>query len=257
MCANKTTDVAFLYLDEIYMDAELPPELQSTSLTGLLVTASTYPLFRERFFRLLPGFPKGAKRLNIDVHASDFFRDRPDSEHFAFYRGLVSLINELSCKVYRRAFGIDSPPPILRKQQSTYLKFCFRSILIAAAKSTDGTQIWPVMETDHSKAQDQNFAGYIRWMDHATTHLEMTGDGVKELIDENLMVDNANFGELHYVTKKSIIGSAVDCLAYLLHCRWLAERDYGLTPYKKKLAVIASYLDESLIDDDVVTYVSV
>ena len=127
-------------------------------------------------------------------------------------------------------------------------------MLLAAVQSEDNAQIWPVVEMDHSKKQDENFAGYIRWMDHATAYLQMVGEGVKELIDGNYMVDNAKVGDLHYVSKKSIAGSTVDCLAYLLDCKWLRDSNYDLSKYKGKLADIAYQLDESLVNDHVAQY---
>ena len=57
------------------------------------------------------------------------------------------------------------------------------------------------------------------------------------------------FGDLHYVTKKSIAGVAVDCLAYLLHCMWLDEKGFPITSYKARLAAIASALLPSIVDD--------
>ena len=86
-------------------------------------------------------------------------------------------------------------------------------------------------------------------MDGATVHLQMTGDGVEELIADDYMVDNARLGDLHYVSKKSLTGSAVDCVTYLLHCKWLNERGYALTDYKTRLAEIASELHPSVVDD--------
>ena len=81
--------VTFLYMDEKYIDAKAPPECQVTSLTGLLVSADIYPVFRDRLFRLLPGFSDGLDRFGVEVHAKDLFRDRPEEQHFEFYSGLV------------------------------------------------------------------------------------------------------------------------------------------------------------------------
>lgn len=247
--------VAFLYMDERYVDAQAPPEMQATSLTGLLITADIYPLFRERLFMLLPGFIEGVERFNVEVHASNLFRDRPDEEHFEFYNGLVSLVNELDCRVYRRGFNFNPSHKLFRKKQQDLLGICFRLMLIAVDEFEDNAQIWPVMEIDHKEVQDQNFAGYVRWMDHATVHLQMIGEGVKELIEDNYMIDNTRLGDLHYVSKRSIIGSAVDCLSYLLHCKWLSDKECKLSNYKSRLADIASYIDPSLVNDHVASYI--
>ena len=50
------------------------------------------------------------------------------------------------------------------------------------------------------------------------------------------MVDNLRLGDLHYVSKKSIVACTVDCLAYLLHCKWRKEIGHELTGYKARLA---------------------
>ena len=132
----------------------------------------------------------------------------------------------------------------------------FRSMLVAVRDLGDAGLIWPVMETDHTDIQDELFAGYVRWMDHSSSHLDSIGDGVQELIEEGFMVDNNMIGDMHYVSKRSIVGSVVDCLAYLLHCRWIQDSGGRLSNYKGQLADIARRLDRSLLDDYVVRYVA-
>ena len=122
-------------------------------------------------------------------------------------------------------------------------------MIIAVDDFESDAQIWPVIEIDHTEVQYQNFAGYMRWTDHATAYLKMIGDGVEELVDDDYMVDNARFGDLHYVSKKSIVGCAVDCLVYLLHCKWLSDMKFSMTDYKSRLADIASSLEPSVVDD--------
>ena len=241
--------VAFLYIDEKYLDIQAPPEMQVTSLTGLLVSAETYPLLRDRLFRILPGFHEGSRNFDIEVHASNLFRDRPDEEHFEFYRGLVATVNELNCRVYRRGFNFTPGHQLLLKNEKDLLGLCFRSMIIAVDDFEYDAQIWPVIEIDYTEVQYRNFAGYMRWTDHATAYLKMIGDGVEELVDDDYMVDNARFGDLHYVSKKSIVGCAVDCLVYLLHCKWLSDMNFPMTDYKSRLADIASSLEPSVVDD--------
>ena len=236
-------------MDERYADTSSVAEAQVTSLTGLSITAESYPYFRNRLLVSLPNFYEGPEGSDSPVHASDLFRDRPDKEHFAFYNELVSIVNALGCRIYRRGFNFVPNFQMPRDAEKSLLWWCFRSMLIAATESEDSSHIWPVMEIDHTKLQDHIFAGYVRWMDRATAHLNMTGEGVKELIDENSMVDNVRIGDLHYVSKKSMAGSAVDCLAYLLHCNWLNEIGCPLTHYKQELAQIASNLEPPIVDD--------
>lgn len=241
--------VAFLYMDEKYLDSQSSPEMQVTSLTGLLVPADVYPQLRDGLLRLSPYFAGGASRFDAVIHASNLFRDLPDDDHFEFYRGLVSLVNELGCMIYRRGFNFVPEHELLRKHQNSLIGICFKSMLIAAQDLEDAVQIWPVMEIDHTNTQDDLFAGYVRWMDSATAYLESIGEGVEELIDDDYMVDNERLGDLHYVTKRSVAGMAADCLTYLLHFRWLKDRGFQLTSYKTELAEIASGLDPSSVDE--------
>ena len=241
--------LAFLYMDERYPDTKAPPSMQVTSLTGFLIASDQFISFRDAFFRIVPGFDQGANKFPVDIHAGDLFPGRPDREHFRFYDGLVSLANDFKCSVYRRGFNFIPDHELLRKRQKDLLGLCFRSMLISVEDFEHFGQIWPVMETDRSKEQDERFAGYMRWMDQATAHLNWSGDGVEELIEEDYMVDNSRFGDLHYVTKKSIGGIAADCVAYLLHCKWLAENGFPTTDYKARLAAIASTLSPAIVDD--------
>ena len=248
--------VAFLYMDEKYANTDSPAALQATSLTGFLLSASVYPVFRNRLYRILPGFADGVDNYPIQVHASDLFRDRADEDHFEFYGDLVSLVNELGCRIFRRGFNFSPGHRQLRRYQHMLLRFCFKSMLAAVQDLGDAGLIWPVMETDRTDVQDEMFAGYVRWTDHATSYLDAIGDGVQELIEDGIMVDNNMIGDMHYVSKRSIIGSVVDCLAYLLHCRWIQDSGGRLSNYKVQLVDIARRLDQSLLDDHVVRYVT-
>ena len=248
------TSVAFLYLDEKYLDAGADDEMQVTSLGGLLVTAGQYPALRDRLFRLLPNFLEGPDAFGTQVHAANLFPGRTNEERLTFLDGLVSLVNELGCKVYRRGMNFAPYFGLLRQRERQYLFFCFRSILLAVNASNIDAQVWPVIEIDHSQVQDGTFAGYVRWMDHATAYLNTIGVGVAEWIDDDQMVDTRRFGDLHYVSKQSIVGSAADCLLYLVHCKWLQEQGFTLTEYRATLAQIASKIDASLVDDYVACY---
>ena len=91
--------VAFLYMDEKYLDTKAPPAMQVTSLTGLLVASDQFLCFRDEFFKIVPGFEQGADNFPVEIHASNLFPGLPDEEHFRFYNGLVSIINDFKCKV--------------------------------------------------------------------------------------------------------------------------------------------------------------
>ena len=107
--------VAFLYMDEKYLDSKASSEMQVTALTGLLVSAEVYPRLRDRLYRILPCFHEGVSSFDIEVHASNLFPDRSDEEHFAFYKELVSIVNEQDCRVLRRGFNFTPGHRLLRK----------------------------------------------------------------------------------------------------------------------------------------------
>ena len=153
--AQEEIPLGFLYMDEKYVDDQAAPDEQITSLVGLLIDAKTYPIIRDRFFSLLPNFDSGAAAFGTEIHASDLFRDRPDVDHFAFYDGLVSVINEFDCKIFSRGFNFAPENATLRKSQQDILAVCFRSILISVNDLAVATQVWPVMEIDHSESQDE------------------------------------------------------------------------------------------------------
>ena len=242
--------IAFLYMDEKYPDVKAPPSMQVTSLVGILISSDQFISGSgTNFSGLFQASVKGPTISRWRSTLATFFQGGPDEEHFQFYSGLVSLINGHKCSVYRRGFNFVPAHELLRKKQGDLLGICFRSMLLTVDDFEYFGQIWTVMESDRSMRQDENFAGYMRWMDQATSYLNWIGDGVEELIEEDYMVDNSRFGDLHYVNKKSIGGIAADCLAYLLHCKWLVDKDFPTTEYKARLAAIASTLRPSIVDD--------
>ena len=123
--------ISFLYMDEKLPDWQAPPEMQVTSLTGLLVSAGTYPQFRSHLLALLPDSDNGVTSFGMEIHASNLFRNLSDQEHFEFYEGLISLVNELNCRIYRRGFNFVRGHELLRKLQSQLIGVCFRLMLIA------------------------------------------------------------------------------------------------------------------------------
>ena len=91
-------------------------------------------------------------------------------------------------------------------------------------------------------------------MNHATAYLDFAGEGVQELIYDDQMVDTQRLGDVHYVSKRSIISNAVDCVTYLLHCKWLRDHGSELTAYKLELAKIASGIRPELINGYIARY---
>ena len=119
---------------------------------------------------------------------------------------------------------------------------CFLGMLGVLKDDTSDSQVWPVMEIDHSDRQDQNFAGSVQASDYAFSRFNSPGA---------FWVSNANFGEVLYMTKRSCCGALVDNVAYLLHEKWLRSMGHSQTPYKERLAEIAAGLT-TVVSDEVV-----
>jgi hypothetical protein len=83
------------------------------------------------------------------------------------------------------------------------------------------------------KTQDANFAGLIQRVDYLTTRLSV----------DSVSINNEKLGELHYVTKKSALGTIADFAAYLRYVHYLAGEGFDMTPFKQCLAEIAKPLD--------------
>lgn len=239
-------DVKFLFLDEKYADQCAPRAARITSLTGALVPANMHREFRDRYYDLVGkaiGDPDGviSKWPDRQIHASKLLPDSTDDAHFSFLEGLVKLVNEFDFKVYRIGFH-TTPQGVAGLQGETGLvEVCFINLLWVLKTSFPDTQVWPVIETDHTARQDQNFAGMMQKSDYIASRWRAKPG--------ELWLRDSNFGEALYMTKRSGYGSLVDCVAYLLHTKWLHSRGHDLKPYKRRLAEIASQLDTVAFDE--------
>ena len=240
----------FFFMDEKYAIREHPPEIQVTSLTGVLIPATVHREFRGRFYRLVAdaiGDPDNTISTwpRDQLHAHTLLPDSTDDQRFGFLEGLVSLVNEFEFRIYR--IGYYKTPQLVSMHggEKGIVGLCFFAMLSVLKDETSDSQVWPVMEIDRSDRQDQSFAGMVHMSDYAFSRFGSEGWWVSE----------ANFGEVLYMTKWSGCGALVDCLAYLLHERWLRSRGHTQTPYKQQLAEIASNL--STVARDVVTTLTI
>ena len=227
----------FLFMDEKYADHDAPREAQVTSLTGVLIPATVHRVFRERFYRLVAdaiGDPERtiSKWPFGQIHASKLLPDSTDDRRFSFLEGLVSLVNELEFGIYRIGYFRTRQNVSGLGGESGIMSTCFMSMLYMLKDEIADSQVWPVMEIDHTDRQDQSFAGMVQMSDYAFSRSA----------SESWWVSNANFGEVLYMTKRSSYGALVDCLAYLLHAKWLRSIGQDQTPYKERLATVASNL---------------
>ena len=234
----------FFFMDEKYADQQAPREAQVTSLTGVLIPAAVHRVFRDRFYEIFDdaiGDPDHviSKWPHEQIHASQLLPDSTDSKRFSFLEGLVSLVNELEFGIYRVGFFRTQENESRLGGEIGIVGACFTSMLYVLKDKIADSQVWPVMEIDRNVRQDQSFAGMV----------QMSGYTASRWPGEGMWVGDANFGEVLYMTKRSSYGALVDCVAYLLHAKWLQSIDYGQTPYKKRLAEIASNLTTVALDE--------
>lgn len=240
-------NIKFLFMDEKYADQNAPKNAQTTSLTGILIPADVHGTFRKRFYGLVTDAIDDsdyeiAKWPHEVTHASKLLPDSTDDKRFIFLEGLVSLINEQEFRIYR--VGYFKTPDFMTGhggQERQIVGLCFFGLLCALQKELALSQIWPIMETDRTAEQDQSFAGLVQTLDYMTERFKT----------ESVSVDNANLGEVLYMTKRSGYGALVDNVAYLLHVKWLQSVGHELTPYKKRLADIASDLIPAIAFDEI------
>ena len=236
----------FLFMDEKYPDQGAPRNAQATSLTGVLIPATLHQTFRAQFYGLVAeaiGDPENviSKWPHKMTHASELLPDLPDDKHFRFLEGLVTLVNRLELRIYRFGYCYGGIPQAVCALGGDIVLIgdCFLRILWAL--KDEGSQVWPVMETDRSNKQDQVFAGTVQISDYAHSRFGSEGWWVSE----------ANFGEVLYMTKRSGYGALVDCVASLLHIKWLRSISHPQTKYKERLASIASGLNPAIALDKI------
>ena len=233
-------------MDEKYAVQAHPPNLHVTSLTGVLIPQPVYRAFRHRFYRLAAAAIDDPQHTistwpHKQLHAQNLLPTATSNDQrFTFLQGLVSLVNDLELQVYR--IGYFKTPEVIslfNGSESGLVATCFIGMLNVLKDETDDSQVWPVMEIDHSDRQDQNFAGSVQASDYAFSRFDSP---------DAFWVSNANFGEVLYMTKRSCCGALADNLAYLLHEKWLRSMGHNQTAYKRRLAEIAAGLTTVALD---------
>ena len=239
-------DVKFLFMDEKYADQGAPRKAQVTSLTGLLVPADRHREFRDRFYGLV-GTALGdadhviSKWPAGQIHACDLLPGSTDQVRFSFLEGLVEVVSEFDFRIFRVGYYKTRENSSVPGGERFLVELCFHSFLYMLKDAFPETQVWPVVESDRTNRQDASFAGSMQRSDYM---------GSKPRVTPELMwMKDSNFGELFYMTKASGYGSVVDCVGYLLHAKWLHSRGFPLTPYKERLAEIATKLDTVEFDE--------
>lgn len=233
-------DVKFLFMDEKYADHGAPRKAQVTSLTGLLVPADRHREFRDRFYGLV-GKALGDSEHDFgiwptgQIHAANLLPDSTDQVRFFFLESLVEIVNDFDFRIFRVAYHKTRQNASLLGGEKALVETAFMSFLYMLRDAFPETQVWPIIESDRSPRQDANFAQGMQRIDYLASQPWAT--------PEVMWMMDSNFGELFYVTKASGYGSVVDCVAYLLHTKWLHSRGFALTPYKERLAKIATKID--------------
>ena len=242
----------FIYMDEHYSDPNtyrsnvIHRRQAATSLTGVTVPVSIHRNFRKQYYQAVAEAISRADNVIQSlpiIHASNLFPDRDDFVKLDFLRKIVFMTIEFGLKVYR--VGYYETPELVQTTggRTGILGLCFSSLLYCLSEELAENELWPVMETDRSASQDEAFAGHIQRIDYFTALIGKA----------NVLIDNANLGELHYSSKKSVYGAVTDCISYLLDARSLKSAGAAITPFKKQIAAIADGLTPSIVFDEIIT----
>ncbi|RUM06555.1 hypothetical protein EFB14_30955 [Rhizobium fabae] len=237
-------------MDEFYSDhrtfkhqtAKNRPEY--VALTGLLVPAGIRSEFRDRFYRAVGealDLPANTIPPMPQIHGSSLFPDRPDDVKLRFLEKIAKACVDLELSVVRSGYYWTPELKRMFPTPKDTLGPCFLNMLWFAT-SLKSKEVWPVIETDQSAQQDRAFAGAIQTLDYVTTNVSRL----------SLSVDNSNLGEVLYCSKRSIYGTVVDLVSYLLDARFLTQKGFAVTEYKENLARIAARLNPIILRDEII-----
>ena len=229
----------FLFMDESFGDPKRNSE--PVVLTGVMVPAANHGAVLSKYLELFRAIfqpRQGVVEPQPDVHAVGLFKniEADDEQRLLFFKGIVDLLLGLKLEIYRA--GYFATPEALRlfNRKDHLLGLCLLDILSIVTERHPEKQIWPVMEMNASdRVQDLQFAGMVR-------SLSYYGDRVGK---ENVSIKYDNLGELLYSSKRSNLGSIVDCVAYLRQAKEQRERG-AVSEFKKKLADIGALLEPSI-----------
>lgn len=241
-------DTFFLFMDEKKSEHSLPKGKRATKLTGLMIPSGAHRTIRDGFYcavnRAIPTL-EGVDPGPVEVHAADLFRSQAgvdDAARIGFVNDLVDIIllhklPVLNCGYYTASLS-------LFRNEADIFGLCFMNFLWRLAPVLDEVIIWPVMERDGTKEQDQMFAGTIRNVDHYVARLPHTSGSIS--------INYHNLAEVLYSSKISTFGAMCDVICYILHKRWLRSIGCPLSPYAGALADVAERLKPVLWLDDII-----
>lgn len=238
----------FLFIDERKPDTNAAPNSRVRKLTGLLVQSSLHRELRSHFYeslvRALPA-EKNVVPQMAEVHAMSLFRDEPnvdDADRLKFVNDLVDFVVEKQLPVLDTGYFSQSMAGI--RMGERVFAICFLNMLWRLDNVLDSCIVWPVVERDNSKMQDQMFAGMIQNLDHGIARAPS--------LYASASINYANLGEVLYCTKRSAIGATCDILCYILHKRWLRNRGQTLSGFANALADAAERLVPVLWLDEII-----
>jgi hypothetical protein len=239
--------IKFLFMDERYDEPTVRPSVTATSLTGVLARPEYHPDLRRQYYQLLARIlgddeTKISASLPV-VHAAKMFPELGSNDvgRFLFLEGLVRIVCDFDLRLYRVGY-FNTPELTKSMKPRQVVGFCFFNLMRVIKSELDKAQIWPVMETDNSREQDDAFSGFTRRIDYQTTVLP----------PDWMTIDNGNLGETLYSTKNSVYGTITDFAAYLLNIRELERNGLQLTPFKRRLFEIATPLYDVVNFDQVI-----
>ncbi|MFA6966696.1 hypothetical protein [Bosea sp. (in: a-proteobacteria)] len=232
-------------MDETYADRSLSLSHRAIALTGLLVSADGHRDLKEKYYasiaQVVGRVPNVVPAIS-EIHAARLLPGADDDARITFLNCIVDLILDRQLSIYRVGYFQSKKMMDTFGSERSIVGLCFFSMLQMLETALSECAIWPVMEADHSKEQDQAFAGQVQFADHLASHIGAAA----------LSRDQMNLGEVLYSTKRSIYGAMVDCVAYLLNVKWVADQGLALSPYKRRLLKVAERLSPTVMHDEII-----
>ena len=188
--------------------------------------------------------------LPIPCHANELFKDAKksdctkltDADRITFLKGLVAIINGMRLQIrylgYRRNDGMESLSSQLSSNYNRFEKYpnfekefvlgtLFFTGFIPSKDSTDNDSpvelhngssnavVYYCIENDNSLEQQHTF--------HRNSADSMWRQA---FIEKYMSVDLDQVGDVLSFTKGDPLGVLPDCMAYILHLRWLEQQGY-------------------------------
>ncbi|MFL6236729.1 MAG: hypothetical protein ACJ76N_26605 [Thermoanaerobaculia bacterium] len=240
-------DAALFFLDESTND-DLPTP--ASALTGIVVPTASYPKVRAAFYQaIISEIRPQPQHVNLDpppLHFSNFLRHRSDDEHFEIFEALASILLTNDLRIIRVGFYRTPATLSAFSSDSQLIGLCWLALTSLLDPILSNTVLIPVLDA----AFVASFQPVVHAMSSRVHNADLfRASGLPAWPNPNFQ----NLGEVFYCDDKySALIQLVDQVAGLRRVLE-TERLTGAphrSPYKRRLAQIASSLDSLIIHEE-------